>query len=246
MNKKIIIQENEKPKLPLCKMSCDCELAEHLNNFDLTKFLNRHSMNLMIGKPKSGKTSLLYSFFKGRGKNRILKGVYSTLYIFQPKNSQNSMKDNIFNTLPESQKFDELTFDNLFSVYERIKADALNDFTSCIIFDDMGAYLKNKDTLQLFKEMTFNKRHLKLSTFFCVQTWYSTPREIRRLWDTIFVFRVSKDELKNIFDEVVEQKKELVEDIAKVVFDKPYEYLFINTDSQRLFKCFDEIIIKEE
>ena len=41
MNKKIIIQENEKPKLPLCKMSCDCELAEHLNNFDLNIPINR-------------------------------------------------------------------------------------------------------------------------------------------------------------------------------------------------------------
>jgi hypothetical protein len=59
------------------------------------------------------------------------------------------------------------------------------------------------------------------------------------------VFRVSKDELKNIFDEVVEQKKELTEDIAKLVFDKPYEYLFINTDSQRLFKGFDEMMIEE-
>jgi hypothetical protein len=71
------------------------------------------------------------------------------------------------------------------------------------------------------------------------------PKELRRLWDNIFVFRVSKDELKNIFDEVVEQKKELTEDIAKLVFDKPYEYLFINTDSQRLFKGFDEIVIEE-
>jgi len=37
----------------------------------------------------------------------------------------------------------------------------------------------------------------------------------------------------------------MTEDIAKMVYNKPYEYLFINTDSQRLFKGFDEIVIEE-
>ena len=241
---KITIKENEKPNLPKCEMNCDGDLDEHLNKYQLTQFLNRHQMSLFIGKPKSGKTSLVYSLFKGNKKNRILKGVFSTIYLFQPENSRGSMKDNIFESLPEDQKYDELTFDNLNDVAERIKEDSKNNYTSCIIYDDMEAYLKNKDTLQLFKEMAFNKRHYKLTQLFLVQTWYSVPKELRRLWDNIFVFRVSKDELKNIFDEVVEQKKELTEEIAKIVFDKPYEYLFINTDTQRLFKGFDEIIIE--
>ena len=139
-----------------------------------------------------------------------------------------SMTDNIFEILPEDQKFNELTFENLFEVSERIKDDAKNGYTSCIIYDDMGAYLKNKDTLKLFKELAMNKRHYKLSQLFLVQTWFSVEKDLRRLWDNIFVFRVSKNELANIFDEVVEQKKEIVEDIAKLVFDKPYEYLVIN------------------
>lgn len=246
MNTKIYIKENEKPILTTCKMSCDGDLDENLNKYELTKFLNKHSMNLMIGKPKSGKTSLLYALFKGNKKNRILKGVYSTIYIFQPENSRGSLVDNIFNILPEDQKFEELTFDNLNIVVERIKEDSKNNYTSCIIYDDMGAYLKNNETLKLFKELAMNKRHLKVSQFFCVQTWYSVPKDLRRLWDNIFVFRVSKDELKNIMEEVVEHKKELVSDIAKLVYDKPYEYLFINTDTQRLFKGFDEIIITEK
>jgi hypothetical protein len=84
-----------------------------------------------------------------------------------------------------------------------------------------------------------------VSQFFLVQTWYSVVRDVRRLFDNITVFRVSKDELTNIFEEVVEQKKDLVQDLAKFVFDRPYQWLFLNTDSQRLFKCFDEIIISE-
>ena len=241
----ISIKENDKPELPICKMNCDSDLAEHLNDYDLTKLtFSQYSTNLLIGKPRSGKTSLLYSFFKGSKKpNKILKGVFSTIYLFQPENSRMSMTDNIFDTLPDDQKFNELTFENLFEVSEKIKEDALNGYTSCIIYDDMGAYMKNRDTLKLFKELAMNKRHYKLTQLFLVQTWFSVEKDLRRLWDNIFVFRVSKDELKNIFNEVVEQSKDLVEDISKIVFDKAYQYLMINTESQRLFKGFDEIII---
>ena len=241
MSKHITIKQNKAPDLKTCKMQCDKKLSEHLDEYDLTKFLNQHQMCLLIGKPRSGKTSLLYSFFKSK---KLLKGVYSTIYIFQPKHSRSSMSDNIFDTLPEDQKYEELNFENLNNVSERVKKDAEDGYTSCIIMDDMTAYLKNHDTMKLFKELCFNRRHLHLSMFFAVQTWYSVLKDMRRLWSNIFVFKTSKDELQNIFDEVVEQEKDLVLPISKLVFNKPYKYLFINTDSGRLFDGFNEIIIE--
>ena len=38
----------------------------------------------------------------------------------------------------------------------RIKAED-KDFNNCIIFDDMGAYLKNTETKQLLKELIYNR-----------------------------------------------------------------------------------------
>ena len=73
----------------------------------------------------------------------------------------------------------------------------------------------------------------------------SKLKTIRKLFSNIFVFRVSKNELETIFNEVVESKKDYIYDLAKLVFDSPHKYLFINADSQRLFKGFDEIIISE-
>jgi hypothetical protein len=241
MQKHLYIKENEAPKLKKCVMNCDKELAEHLNKYDLSKFLNQHSMNLLIGKPRSGKTSLLYSFFKSKN---LLKGVYSTIYIFQPKQSASSMSDNIFETLPDEQRYEELTYENLKEVSDRIKEDADEGYTSAILFDDQTAFLKNKDTMKLFKELCFNRRHLHLSMYFLVQTWYSVLKDMRRLWTNIFIFKTSKDELHNIFEEVVEQDKDLVLPISKLVFNEPYKWLFINTDSGRLFDGFNEIIIE--
>ena len=109
----IKIKKNISPNLPICKMVCDGDLSDDLNKYELTKFLNKHSMNLIIGRPGSGKSSLLWSLFKSTGKNKILKGVYSSIYVFQPAQSQQSMKDNIFSVLPDDQKFNELTYDDL-------------------------------------------------------------------------------------------------------------------------------------
>lgn len=236
----ITIKINEKPHMPKCEMKCDDILDKKLEKYELTKLFNTHSTNLFIGKPKSGKTSLLYSFFKG-----CFAKVWDRIYYFSPELSRASMADNIFDTLPESQKFNELTYENLEYVTQRVQEDAWEGLNSCIIYDDMGAYLKNKDTLKLFKELTMNKRHYHLTQFFLVQTWYSVVKDVRRIFDNIVVFRVSKDELTNIMEEVVEQRKDLVIPISKMVYDKPYQYLVINTASQRLFKGFDELIINE-
>jgi hypothetical protein len=239
----IRLKENDKPTLPKTEMCCDTILAKKLDKYDLTSFLNCHSMNLLVGKPRSGKTSLLHSLFEHRN---MLRYCYNKIYLVQPAQSGASIKNNIFDTLPEDQVYHELTFDNLFEIKCRIEEDAKEGHTSCIIFDDVTSDLKNKQTMRLFKELAFNRRHLRLSMYFLVQTFFSVNKEIRRLWSNLFVFKVSKNEMANIFDELVEHPIEYMRDIMKIIYDKPYQYMFVNTDSQRIFKGFDEIIIDED
>ena len=143
--------------------------------------------------------------------------------------------------------FDELTFENLKDVMERIKGTPADE-NNVIIFDDMASYLKNKDTLQLFKELIFNRRHLHTSIFFLNQTFFSVPKELRRLFSNVFIFKVSKNELQNVFDEIVEDNyiKTMLPTITKVVYDKPFSYLFINTDTQKFYKKFDRIDFNED
>ena len=40
----------------------------------------------------------------------------------------------------------------------------------------------------------------------------------------------------------MEEHKKDVDEIIKVVYNKPYQYMFINVGSQRMFKGFDEIL----
>lgn len=235
---KIQIIENEKPKMPECKMLCDTGLHNKLDKYELTKFLNQHSTTLFIGKPRSGKTSLLFSLIKG-----VLKKCFHRIYCFQPSESRASMSDDLFGKLPQDQVYDELNVDNLQEVMDRIRIDAAKGLNSLIIFDDQTAHLKKKDTMQLFKELIYNRRHLHCSLYFCVQTFYSVPKDLRRLWTNLFVFKTSKDEFQNIWNELIEYDESLLPKIRKLVYDKPYQYLFLNTDTQRMFKMWDEIKI---
>jgi hypothetical protein len=148
--------------------------------------------------------------------------------------------------LPPDQIYHELTFDSLYEVKSRIESDAAEGYNSCIIFDDMAAELKNKATQQLFKQLAFNRRHLRLSMYFLVQTWFSTPKELRRLWSNIFVFKVSKNEMSNIWQEIIEHADEYMNPVMKMVYNEPYKFLFINTDSQRIFDGWDEIILEDD
>jgi len=236
-------KNNAKPNLPKCEMVCDTKLHAKLDKYDLTSFLNTHTMTLLIGKPKSGKTSLLHSMFEHRN---LLRYCFTKIYLFQPTQSGASIKDNIFDTLPEDQVYRELNYDTLSEVKYRLEEDSKEGISSCIIFDDVTAELKNKATMQLFKQLAFNRRHLRLSMYFLVQTWFSVPKELRRLWTNIFVFKVSKNEMANIWSEAIELDDMYMQPIMKMVFNEPYKFLFVNTDSKRMFDGWDEILINED
>jgi hypothetical protein len=230
----LTLKKNAKPDLPHCAMMCDTKLHPKLDDYEVTKFMNCHSTNLLVGKPGSGKTALLYSFFKSK---RLMNKVYDRIILFQPESSRASMKDKLFDQLPDEQKFDEMSVENL----ELAEAE-FDDGCNCMIFDDMGAYLKDKTVRKKLKELIMNRRHKHLTIYFLVQTWYSVEKDVRKLFSNIFVFKVGKKELETVFEEVVEQPKELVPHVSKLVYDKPYQFLFINVDSGRLFKCWDEIV----
>jgi hypothetical protein len=232
----ISIKQNDAPKLKSCVMLCDTKLHPKLDNYELTSFLNNHSTTLFIGRPKSGKTSLLYSFLKSK---EIFKNTFDKIFLFQPEQSRASMKDNLFDKIPDEQKYNELTIDNLNDVEEN-----LSEYNNVILMDDMTAYLKDKSIKKKLKELVYNRRHKHLSIIFLVQSYLSVEKDIRKLFSNLFIFKCSKNEMEVIWDELVELPKDYMLPIMKTVYDKPYNYLFINTDSQRLFKNFDEIIVE--
>ena len=233
----------KQPKISHTIMTCDKPLHSKLDNYELTSYLNHHSTSLLVGSPGSGKSSLMWAMMRDK---KLLNRVFHNVYLFQPSHSRASIKNDVFKKHDKDKMFDELSFENLLEVMERIKGTD-PDENNVIIFDDMASYLKDKSTLQLFKELIFNRRHLHTSIYFLNQTFFSVPKELRRLFSNVFIFKVSKNEMRNIFDELVADPyiKTMMPTISKVVYDKPFNYLFLNTDSQKFYKKFDRIDFNE-
>ena len=73
----------------------------------------------------------------------------------------------------------------------------------------------------------------------------SIPKEIRKLFNNVVMWKPSKTEFINLFEELFETKKDLALDIMNYAYEKPHDWLLLNVPSQRMFKGFDEIAIHD-
>ena len=65
---KISIKKNRSIDLLIPEFNCDHNpIGEHLNKYDMLSHLNNYGCNAFIGKPGSGKTSLVVSFLNSKG-----------------------------------------------------------------------------------------------------------------------------------------------------------------------------------
>ena len=161
-----------------------------------------------------------------------------------PVQSRNSLKNNIFDKHHPDRLFDELTYENLQSIYNDIEKNSLNKKTSLVVFDDVTSSLKNNDIQQLLKKMSFNRRHLKLCQIFLIQSWIAIPLSVRKLYSNVLAFKPNKIEWEKLVSECLERDKDTADALLEL-YEKPHDYLFININSQRIFYNQDEVNIEE-
>jgi len=231
---------NTKPNLEKIDFLCDGAISKKLEKYELFKeFLNRYNTTIFLGKQGSGKTSLLINFVK------IYKKCFNKIYVFMPLSSRNSLKNNIFDKLDEEQIYDELNLDNIMDLYERLKENSDNDLKSMVIFDDVQKGCKDNEVVKYLKNIVANQRHLKVVNFILLQNFYALDAGIRELINNVIIFKMDKKQTEKIFNEYIEKYKDKFLEVNRFVYDKPYNWLFLNLNSQRLFKNFDEILLDD-
>lgn len=236
------IKKNAKPNLDVIKMNCDIKLDNKLDQIPLYQYLNGFNSVLFLGKPASGKTSLMTSILYKTPPNGFC-GIFDNIFLFMPANSRRSLKKNRFDEeIKPENLYDELTIENLTEVYNKIK-NAEPDEKHLIILDDQTAHLKNNDVMKLLNEINYNRRHMHCCIWYLCQNYISIPKPVRLIFKSLFIFKVSKEEMMNIFKELVEGFSSDIEQLIKFVYNEPHNFLFINTDYQKFFKNWDEIIM---
>jgi len=241
----IKIKKNKKMDLNIPEFTCDHNpIGEHLNKYDMLSNLNAYNFSCFIGRPGSGKTSLLISFLEGRKKNKVFRKCFNNVLLVMPSSSIQSMKNNIFKKHDEDKMYDELTVSTINDIYSKLNVYSGDKENTLLIMDDVGASLKDKAIQKTLKTIIYNRRHLKVSIIMLCQSYLSIVKEIRKLITNIFMFKPSKTEMVNFMEELFECKKDAALDLLSLYQDK-HDYLMLNVESQRIFHMFDEVLIEE-
>jgi hypothetical protein len=241
MSGNIEIIHHEEPNLRLPTFSVDGVLHERLNEYEITKLMNKSNFTVFLGKAGSGKSSLLISFLKTP---ELFKRVFHTIILFMPPNSRQSIKDSFFDKyLPKEQIYDDLTLETLTEAYEIAKSNAEEEYNTLFIFDDVQKQMKG-ECEKLLLHCNNNRRHARLTIWVAAQNYFQIPKQVRQGITDIFVFKINKTEMMNLITEIVEQHKDLFMDLLKLCFRKSHDFLYINTNSQRLFSNWNELLIE--
>jgi energy-coupling factor transporter ATP-binding protein EcfA2 len=239
----IHIKHNEVPKLNKPTFSVDGKLHEKLEDFEITKLMNKHNFTLFLGKPGSGKSTLLISFLKSKP---LFKRIYHKIILFCPPNSRGSIKDNFWDkNLEPEDIYDELTLDNLQEVYDLAQANRDEGLRTLVIFDDCQKQMKG-EAEKLLLHMINNRRHASLSLWIANQNYTSIPKQVRMNLTDMFIFKVSKVEMGNLMTEHLEISKEVFEKLQQILFKEPHEFFYINTLTGRMFRNWDELIVEND
>ena len=245
----IEIKKNRELVLDIPEFTCDNNpLGEHLNKYEMLAHLNSFSYTAIIGKPGSGKTSLLISFLTGKGNKKIFRKVFDNIHLVMPKSSRESMKKNPFINHREDKMYEELNFDTINTIYDSLLSSSEEKETSLLTLDDVGAVLKNVEIGKKLRQIIYNRRHLKVHIVVLLQSYLSIPKEVRKLITNCFMFKPSKVEFENFCEELFETKKDMALEIMKVAYSekKDHPYIMLNVETQKMYRKFDEIIIHEE
>jgi len=243
MKPTVSIVHNKIPNLKKPSFKVDGKLDNRLDDYAVTKLMNKSNFTLFLGPAGSGKTSMIISLLNTPD---LFRYIYHTIYLFMGKNSRDSIKGSFFDKqLPPEQIYDDLTEDNLNEVYDKIRDDAELGYLSLIIMDDVQRQMKNKEVEKLLLHIVNNRRHLRTSIWCANQNYINIPRPIRLGLTNIFCWKVKKREIENLLTEQIESTKDEFIEINKLCFNEPHDFLFLDTNSQRIFSNWDEIIIDE-
>jgi len=177
---------------------------------------------------------------------KIYRKSHHHVIVMMPANSIGSLKKNPFKCLPSENIYNELTDQSINQVFQNIDSASKEDEKTLLFIDDMTADLKkSKFIIETLKRMIYNRRHLKLNIIITAQSYVNMPLDIRKNITNLILFKPSKSEMRIVFEELVESKKELFNEVMKIAYDQTHNFIFLNIPSQRMFKNFDELIFHE-
>lgn len=202
---------------------------------------------VLCGSGGSGKSSLLYSMFKNKD---YFRGKFENIYLFQPSTSYMSVKNHPFDR--HAKVFHDLDVETLEEINDElieIKEECLeNDWQpehALIIIDDYANALKDKDIMKMLNKLIIKTRHINCSWIITLQSFKYCPLILRKQITFLTIFKPkSLQEWNNICQEMFAIDKNKTQAIYDYVFNEPYTHIDYDIRNGKLYKNFNELIIK--
>lgn len=237
----ITIKKNPKLNLKLPEFSIDNPISSKPMPEPLNSVINKTNFSIFLGPPKSGKSSLLYSFFMSK---EIYRKKFHHIYLVCPPTSLSSIKNNIFTKhLPPENIFFDLDISTVSKIISLCEENSKENERSIIILDDQAAHIK--DVEQELQALVYNRRHLKTTIMMTLQTLKCLSLKLRKVVDNLFVFKISKKEFEDIILEFIEQDRHTALQLMKL-YKNSHDWLLINVPDKKMWINADEIIIDDE
>ena len=223
----------------------------------------------IVGRPQSGKSTILHSLLcndgrklkLGGNKSRFYYRVFDLIFIFSPslKTCNNKPK------IPENRIFSEFDAELLEEILELIEE---GDNKNCLfVFDDVIKALNsnNGENSRVLHKMLLNRRHIThnpndenedhisgCSSIITSQRYNQLPLYIRSSGIShLILLKVSNQ--KDLKDIWIETSSEITFDkfkkLTEFVWNEPHNFLYIILDediNNKFFKNFDKIILPED
>lgn len=241
---------NKRLSNPPHKMTCDnCfhnDLCDPLPNQSFTMYI--------CGRPGSGKTSLLVSLLTNKsikGKKCSYKKLFDHIIVCSP--SIKTLGNNIFEKLPEEQKFEDFDLNLLNFIDEFTDSLDPSKEKTLVILDDVASQLKRSMICEkLLTKLQQNRRHRGLSFIILSQQYKSLPLSCRSTITHLIMFRpINIKEFTFPAEELIPINKKKLSEFMEFIFDKKYNFLLIDMSllksaKYRYFKNFDQVLLHDE
>jgi thymidine kinase len=234
----------DKPQIQRVKMNCDYCLHPKLKEFPMVDDAwSSHNFTIFAGKMGQGKTSLVVSLLKS-----VFKKVFHSVYVFIPEQSRASIDNDILKkNLPRDQLYSELTVENLSEVYEKVQENSSEGYNSLLIIDDFQTSLKDPTIINILQKIIVKMRHLRTTTWLIQQNFQALVKPLREVVSNLVMFNLGKSQNQKIFDELIQLDKDKYNDLVKLAFQDPHDWILINLNkSKKIYRMFDEINLEEE
>jgi hypothetical protein len=117
---------------------------------------------------------------------------------------------------------------------------------NCVIIDDQADSLKNNEIQKVLNKMLIKARHICTAFIFTLQSYYYFPKMLRKQITNITIFKPKNSaEWQSLTTELLLMNKDDGLELYDYVFSEPYAHLGLDTVSNRVFKNFNELIIKK-